>query len=84
LRRSPSTKYDTEVFQVLVCQVAEDGEINAALGKAFGVLGHAELFEPVRNLLHRARQRSRGLTEFSTMAWFEPVRAGNSLCGPLK
>jgi hypothetical protein len=30
----------------------QGGEIDPILGKALGVLGHAELFEPVRNLLH--------------------------------
>ena len=39
-------------FQVLIGQVGKDREINAVLGKALRVLGHAELFEPVRNLLH--------------------------------
>jgi len=29
------------------------GNINTILGKALLVLGHAELFEPFRNLLHR-------------------------------
>ena len=43
---------DTEVFQVLVCQVLEDREVNSVLGKTLRVLGHAELFEPVRNSLH--------------------------------
>jgi bifunctional non-homologous end joining protein LigD len=33
--------------------VGENGEINSVLGKALGVLGHAEFFEPICNLLHR-------------------------------
>jgi len=44
---------DTEVFQVLVCQIAENREIDIVVGKALGVLGHSELFEPISNLLHR-------------------------------
>jgi hypothetical protein len=44
---------DTEVFQVLVCQIAEDREIDIVISKAPGVLGHPEFFEPIRNLLHR-------------------------------
>jgi hypothetical protein len=70
LRRHSATKFadgaqhlaaiakdDTEIFQVLICQVAEDGEINAVLGEALGVLGHAKVFEPVRNVLHRGHQQ---------------------------
>jgi class 3 adenylate cyclase len=46
------TEDDPEVLQVLISQVAKDREINAVLGKALGILGHAKLFEPVRNPLH--------------------------------
>ena len=42
-----------EFFQVLVCQIRQDGKINVILGKALCVLSETELFEPVRNLLHR-------------------------------
>jgi hypothetical protein len=44
---------DTEVFQVLVCQIAKDREIDIVVSKALAVLGHPEFFEPIRNLLHR-------------------------------
>ena len=44
---------DAELLEVLIGQVAKNRDINVALGKALRVLGHAELFEPVRNLLHR-------------------------------
>jgi hypothetical protein len=37
-----------EFFEVLIGQVTQDREIDIVLGKALGVLGHAELFEPVR------------------------------------
>jgi hypothetical protein len=37
-------------------QVGENGNIDSVLNKAVGVLGHAELFEPVRDLLHRGDQ----------------------------
>ena len=40
-------------FQVLIGQVAKDGEINAVFGKALHILGHAEFFEPVSDLPHR-------------------------------
>ena len=37
---------------MLVCQIAENREIDIVISKALGVLGHPEFFEPVRNLLH--------------------------------
>jgi hypothetical protein len=46
---------DTDLLKVLVGQVAEHRDINTVLYKALGILGHAELFEPVCNLLHRLR-----------------------------
>ena len=47
------TERDAEFFQILICQLGKNVEIDVVLGKAPGVLGHAGLFEPVRNLLHR-------------------------------
>jgi hypothetical protein len=41
------------LWRVLIYQVGKDGEINSILGKALGVLGHAELLEPISDLLHR-------------------------------
>jgi hypothetical protein len=41
---------------VLIGQMAEDGKIDIVIGKGFSILGHAELFEPLRNLLHRGHQ----------------------------
>jgi hypothetical protein len=32
--------------------VWKDADIDIILGKALGVLGHADFFEPIRNLLH--------------------------------
>ena len=37
--------------QVLVCEIGKDAKIDIVLSKALGVLGHAELFEPVRYFL---------------------------------
>ena len=37
---------------MLIGQVGQNRGIDVVLGKALRVLGHAELFEPVRNLLH--------------------------------
>jgi hypothetical protein len=42
---------DAQLFEVLVSQMTEDGGIDVVLSKTLGVFGHAELFEPVRNLL---------------------------------
>jgi len=61
---SAVTEYHTEFFQVLIRQVAKNREINSVFNKALNVLGHAELFEPVPNLLHHCSPgRHRGLTE---------------------
>src|SRR6516225_7584538 len=44
---------DTNLFEILIGQVTQNLEINIILGKALSVLPETELFEPVRNLLHR-------------------------------
>ena len=46
------TEDDAQFLQVLIGQVGKDREINAVFGKTQSVRGHAELFEPVSNLLH--------------------------------
>ena len=46
---------NADVLQVLIGQMSEYREINSVLSKTLSVLGHAELFEPVCNLLHRRR-----------------------------
>ena len=48
----PVPERNAEVLEVLISQIAEDRDIDIVLGKSLRVLGHAELFEPVRNLLH--------------------------------
>ena len=49
--------------------MGECRKANPVLDKALDVLGQAELFEPVRDLLHGRHQRSRrSMTEFSTAA----------------
>jgi hypothetical protein len=48
----PVPERDAEVLEVLIGQVGENGNIDPILNKAVGVLGHAERFEPIRNLLH--------------------------------
>ena len=65
----PMTERDTQILEILIRQVGKNVDINVVLGKALGVLGHAELFEPVHNLLHHRHRRSgRGPTEFWTAA----------------
>jgi hypothetical protein len=48
---------DADLLKVLVSQVAEDRDVDPILGKALGVPGHAELIEPICNLLHRGHSR---------------------------
>src|SRR5215469_8092929 len=36
--------------------MAKDGKINIVIGKGLSIPGHAEVFEPVLNLLHRSHQ----------------------------
>src|SRR4029077_16799122 len=43
---------DTDFFEVMVSQIAQNAWINVVLGKAPGVLPQAKCVEPVRNLLH--------------------------------
>ena len=56
---------DAKLFEIPIGQMTEDGGIDVVLGKAPAVLGHAELFEPVVNPLHRGPSSwiYRGLTE---------------------
>jgi hypothetical protein len=49
----PMPEKDADVLKVLIGQVAERLGSNAVFGKTLDVLRHAELFEPVRNRLHR-------------------------------
>jgi hypothetical protein len=44
---------NAEVLEVLLSQIADDGEVNGVVGEALGVFGQAELLEPVRNMLRR-------------------------------
>jgi predicted lipid carrier protein YhbT len=45
-------KRDANVLQVLIGQMAKRSDTDSVFSKALGVLGHAELIEPLRNLLH--------------------------------
>jgi hypothetical protein len=46
------TEQDPQLLQVLIRQVRKDAQVNAIFDETLGVLGHAEFFEPVCNLLH--------------------------------
>jgi hypothetical protein len=43
---------DTDFFEVMVGQIAQNVWINVVLGKALRVLPKPKLLEPLRNLLH--------------------------------
>src|SRR5215831_260762 len=49
----PVPEWNTDFPEVLICEMAENGNVNLVLGKALSVLPEAELIEPVRNPLHR-------------------------------
>ena len=53
---------DTNLFEILIGQVTQNLEVNIILGKALSVLPETELFEPVRNLLHRRPSSDLGLS----------------------
>jgi hypothetical protein len=40
-------------IKVLVGQLAENFDVDVVLRETLSVLGHTELIEPIRNLLHR-------------------------------
>jgi hypothetical protein len=47
---------DAYVLEILIGQIPKGTNVNIVFGEALGVLGHAELFEPIRNLLHGGHQ----------------------------
>jgi hypothetical protein len=50
----PVSERNTNFPEVLICEMTENGNVNLILGKSLSVLPEPELFEPVRNLLHRS------------------------------
>src|SRR4029077_17018525 len=66
------TKEDAEVFQVLIGKVAKDRKINGVFSKTSRVLGHAELFEPIGNLLHGRKSTA---TEFTVRGYSTKLAA---------
>jgi len=75
------SKRNTDVLEVLISQMGKYRNVDFAFAKAFRILGHDELFEPVRNLLHRGpsssdvpgEQDKRSNTAISS--WVYDVRA---------
>jgi hypothetical protein len=52
----PMPEQHADVLEILIGQIAQYRNIDPVFSKALGVLGQAKLFEPVRDLLHRAPQ----------------------------
>jgi hypothetical protein len=46
------TEQHADVFEILIGQITQYRDIDAVFSKALRILGQAELFEPVRDLLH--------------------------------
>ena len=44
---------DAHILEILISQMRQHGDIDAVFGEALPVLGQAEYFEPIRNLMHR-------------------------------
>src|SRR5215472_5751730 len=48
------TERNIDVLEVLIGQIREYRNIDFVIGKAFHVLGHTEVLEPILSVLHRA------------------------------
>src|SRR5262245_55081869 len=69
---------NTKVLEILLRQIADDREVNGVVREALGVLGQAELFEPVRDLLHRASASSR-----VGLLYVQPAREWHDIHPPI-
>jgi hypothetical protein len=49
---APITENNAQLLQVLISQIGKDFKMDAVFGKTLHVLGHTELIEPIRDLLH--------------------------------
>jgi hypothetical protein len=62
------TKGDTKILEMLIGQMAKNRKIDIVIREDLSILGHPELLEPVRDLLHRVtmfgRVFGRGNKEF--------------------
>src|SRR5215472_7436874 len=87
---------NADLFEVLIGQVTQDREIDMVLGKALCVLGHAEVVEPIRNLLHagpprglsnrRVYAKIPSMVDDRTERRYSPLTAGGNAisCGHLR
>ena len=50
---TPMPERNADVLEILIRQMPEYGNVDFVIDKTVRILGHAKLFEPVRNLLHR-------------------------------
>jgi len=68
---SPMPERDAKLFEVLIGQMREHRDIDVVFDKPLGILGHAELFEPVRDRLHRdvSTRIQRGLNTLLDSPW---------------
>jgi hypothetical protein len=66
---------DADLFEILIGQFTQNIEINIILGKALSVLPETELFEPVRNLLHRRLSTDLALPFWTGMSASLPTLA---------
>src|SRR4029077_12830618 len=48
-------KGDAEFLEALICYVGQNEGVDVVLSKALRILGHAELFEPIRHFFRRCR-----------------------------
>src|SRR5262245_66656829 len=51
---------NAEIFEVLLCQVAEDRRINAVIAEPLGVFSQADRCEPLGNAFHGTSRRPAG------------------------
>jgi hypothetical protein len=56
MSRSSDSRVAGSLQWSLIRRLRKNADLDALFGKAFGALGHAEIFEPVCNLLHRGHQ----------------------------
>src|SRR6516225_9380067 len=72
---APMSKRDAKLFEVLIGQITQYRDIDVVFDKALGVLGQAELFEPVRDLPHRVPYGSLKADQRLPQAIFDAIVA---------
>jgi hypothetical protein len=61
---------DADFFEVMICEMRKRSNRNAVLLKTLRILGHAESFEPVSNLLHTGSSAAHDATSFELRSAF--------------